>query len=373
MQGMTEERKNEMTNRKKKPGVGIWIALVGVILLATAIGLFIFFMGNTEKDMTGVSGENLISSGGLYSQEEVTAQISRAVADASEQAKKEGMSEGKRIILEYLQRELSLGNTLLKTLRPLYPNELVMVSGGAYHFVPISDTLKKHSYKQENLKVDEETGLFSYFEGEQVISHKGIDVSKHQGKIDWNKVALDGVEFAFIRVGNRGYGSSGRLVEDEFADDNMKGAAQAGIPFGVYFFSQAITEEEMLEEANFVIEKIKDYEVKLPVVIDVERVTPADGRMNALSVEKRTDLVELFCKTVEQAGYQPMIYHNMEAGVLMLDLNRLEQYDKWFASYSEELYYPYAYKIWQYSPKGRVDGISTDVDLNICFSRFWEE
>lgn len=370
---MTEERNETMQQGKKRKTRSAWPVMILMFVVALLIFALIILAGKLLKYQNHTVGVNTIPSETGYSKEQMDAEVARAVESAEKRAREEGVSEGRKTVLEYLQRELSLGNALLNTLRPLYPNELIMVSGGAYHFVPVSDTLKKHTYRQENLRVDAESGLFSYYEGEQLISHKGIDVSKHQGKIDWTRVAGDGVEFAFIRVGNRGYGSAGRLVEDEYADENMTGASQAGIPFGVYFFTQAITEEEILEEANFVLDKIKDYEVKLPVVIDVEKVTPADGRMNALSVEKRTDLVELFCKTVEQAGYRPMIYHNMETGVLMLEPDRLEQYDKWFASYSEELYYPYEYKIWQYSPKGRVDGIDTDVDLNISFSRFWEE
>ena len=94
--------------------------------------------------------------------------------------------------------------------------------------------------------------------------------------------------------------------------------------------------------------------------------------MNDISVEERTALAVLFCQTIEQAGYKPMIYHNTEMGALMLDLTQLESYDKWYASYSDQIFYPYAYKIWQYSDKGSVQGINTDVDLNISFEPLWE-
>ena len=133
----------------------------------------------------------------------------------------------------------------------------------------------------------------------QVVSHKGIDVSKHQGNIDWTKVAADGVEFAFIRVGLRGYGTEGKLVEDEYFEQNIKGALQAGIKVGVYFYSQAITDAELLEEANLVLEKIKPYNVELPIVYDVEKVSGGKGRANDLSVEERTRLTALFCQTVQ--------------------------------------------------------------------------
>lgn len=370
---MTEER-NEVRVSKKKNGISPIVAVILILIFLTVGFCLGLLLSGKNKDTavsaTGVKKENNKKE---YSKEDLDEEVAKAVAEATETGKNQGIAEGRQSVLNYFKVELSLGNALLKTLRPLYPNELVMVSGGAYHFVPINNSLKKNEYKQDNLKVDAESGLFSYYDGDRVVSHKGIDVSKFQGKIDWQKVAGAGVEFAFIRVGNRGYGVNGKMVEDDCADQNMDGAAENGIPYGVYFFTQAINEEEMLEEANFVIEKIKDRVLKLPVVIDVERVTPADGRMNALSAEERTRLVKLFCETIEKAGHKVMIYHNLETGALMLNLEQLEQYDKWFASYSEEFYNPYAYKVWQYSPKGRVDGIDADVDLNISFSKFWEE
>ena len=216
-----------------------------------------------------------------------------------------------------------------------------------------------------------ENGEFQYLTDGQVTSHKGIDVSSHQGNIDWNLVAQDGVEFAIIRVGYRGYGSEGRLVVDEKFENNIKGATAAGIKVGVYFFSQAINEAELLEEANLVLEQIAPYKIECPVVYDVEK-TSAQGRMNAISVEERTQLTKLFCQTIADAGYRPMIYHNTEMGALLINIAELEDYDKWYASYSDQMFYPYDYKIWQYSDKGKIQGISTDVDLNICFAPVWE-
>ena len=296
-----------------------------------------------------------------YTQEEVDALI----AEAKQQAEDE--EENK--ILSGIRDGLTSGTTMVETLRPYYPNELVVVSNGTFNFVPIRDDLQKNDYVLENLNILED-GEVQYMQDGQVVSHKGIDVSKHQGNIDWTKVAADGVEFAFIRVGLRGYGTEGKLVEDEYFEQNVKGALQAGIKVGVYFYSQAITDEELLEEANLVLEKVKPYNIELPIVFDVEKVSGGKGRANELSVEERTRLTALFCQTIQDAGYKPMIYHNMEMGTLMLDLGQLEQYDKWFAYYNDDLYYPYAYKVWQYSEKGAVDVINEEVDLNIWFGDF---
>ena len=132
------------------------------------------------------------------------------------------------------------------------------------------------------------------------------------------------------------------------------------------------TEEEILEEAAFVLEKIAPYRIECPVVFDVERVAGDEGRMNNISVEERTALTLLFCQTIESSGYRSMIYHNTEMGVMLLNLEALEGYEKWFAAYSDIFYYPYEHKIWQYSQTGKVQGINGDVDLNISFAPLWE-
>ena len=119
------------------------------------------------------------------------------------------------------------------------------------------------------------------------------------------------------------------------------------------------------------LEKVAPYTMECPIVFDVEKVSGADGRMNALSIEERTALTQLFCQTIEDAGYRTMLYYNTEMGAMMLGLEALEGYDKWFAAYRDSFYYPYAYKIWQYSQSGTVQGISTEVDLNISFEPLW--
>ena len=138
---------------------------------------------------------------------------------------------------------------------------------------------------------------------------------------------------------------------------------------GVYFFTQAINIAEAVEEAEFVVEQLEPYSdmVDYPVVIDVEKVDASNARMNNLTKEERTQVVATFCEYIEDEGYTPMIYGNLEMFGLMLDLEQLEQYDKWYAYYDPTLYYPYDFKVWQYSAKGKVDGIKEDVDMNISF------
>ena len=372
---ISEDRLSRANRRKKNNTIASILVMTGcliVLVLVTYIAGILYswidskFQDNANDlaaaaEAGSQTEESTAEVVKTYTQEEVDALI----AEAKQQAEDE--EENK--ILSGIRDGLTSGTTMVETLRPYYPNELVVVSNGTFNFVPIRDDLQKNDYVMDNLNILED-GEVQYLQDGQVVSHKGIDVSKHQGNIDWAKVAADGVEFAFVRAGLRGYGTEGKLVEDDTFEQNVTGALQAGLKVGVYFYSQAITEEEVLEEANLVLEKVKPYNIQLPIVFDVEKVSGGKGRANALSVEERTHLAALFCQTIQDAGYKAMIYHNMEMGTLMLDLGQLEQYDKWFAYYNDDLYYPYAYKIWQYSEHGAVDGINEEVDLNIWFGDF---
>lgn len=297
------------------------------------------------------------------------AQVDTLLAEAVGTAKLEGQKYGYGELLEKIRQGLSTGETILGTLRPLYPEQILVASGGVYHFVPIRQELKMHSRQQENLQVLE-NGELQYLENNQVVSRKGIDVSKYQGKIDWKKVAEAGVEYAFIRVGIRGYGSEGNIVLDDMFAQNVQGAKQAGIKVGVYFFTQALTVEEAKQEAAIVLEQIAPYEIDYPVVCDVEKVSAQGARMNALTASQRTDVVIAFLEEIKAAGYTPMVYANLEMFSVMLEIQRLEDYDKWYANFGTEMYFPYDYAVWQYSETGTVPGIEGDVDLNISFKEW---
>ena len=196
----------------------------------------------------------------------------------------------------------------------------------------------------------------------------GIDISHYQGKIDWKKVAADGIDFAFIRVGFRG-SSEGKLVEDEYFIDNIEGALENHIEVGVYFYTQAVTTEEAKEEAQFLLDLLEPYDITYPVVLDLEEVN-GKSRTDDMTQEDFTDAAIEFLDTVEKAGYRPMIYGNLKTFFIMLDMSRIEKYDKWFAYYQTPVYFPYEFTIWQYSSTGKVDGIKGDVDLNVSMKEY---
>lgn len=253
----------------------------------------------------------------------------------------------------------------LTMLRYFFPENLIFYDDGGYVFEPILSGVKKHTLMQENF-IKLESGEITYHENGTITSHKGIDVSKYQGKIDWKAVKEDGVEYAFIRLGLRGY-ESGKIVLDEYYKQNMQGAKSAGVKTGVYFFTQAITVEEAKEEAAFVIKHLADFDVSYPVVFDVEMIVGGNGRANNLTKEERTDICVAFCEAIKEAGYIPMLYGNVKCFTRMVDITKLESYEKWYAFYGDYMYFPYEVSMWQYSESGKVNGIKGDVDLNISF------
>ena len=342
----------------------VFLCLIVILTLLVALmygGLLLREQFTEAGGGTAEQAAPVISNAVVYSQEEVDAMIAAAVSEAK--------SNGSAEVLDAVKNSFVQGMTTTDMLRALYPDDIVVASGGRYHFVPVDRSLRLNQLVPENINVLD-SGEFQYLQNGQVVSHKGIDVSSHQGNIDWQKVAADGVEFAFVRAIFRGYGS-GKLVEDEQFDNNMTGAIGAGVKVGVYVFSQAITEEEVREEAALVLSKVAPYRLDCPIVFDVEMIS-GDGRMNALSVEERTGLTLLFCQLIEEAGYPVMITHNTEMAAVRIDFAALEKYDKWDASYSRKMFFPYEYKVWQYSDKGKVQGISGNVDMNLCIDPVWE-
>ncbi len=198
------------------------------------------------------------------------------------------------------------------------------------------------------------------------ISRFGIDVSKHQGRIDWQSVADDGVEFVFIRVGARGY-ETGKLTEDERFAENYRGAKDAGLAVGVYYFSQAINEEEGREEAQFVADILKDNGclLELPVVFDWEKIGGGEiARTDDTPMEDITAACDAFCSTIKDAGYSTAFYSNIRSAFFHYDLSELP-YDMWLADYGDTTGFIYDYRFWQYSQSGMVNGVDSFVDFNI--------
>lgn len=210
-------------------------------------------------------------------------------------------------------------------------------------------------------------GTRPVYKGEDFQVLRGIDVSEHQKSIDWNRVKTAGLDFAYIRLGRRGY-TEGGLFLDPFYHANMSGAQAAGLERGVYFFSQAVNVQEAIEEAEFVLKTLNGLPLTLPVVFDWEKIDMPDSRTLSLSRETRTDCAVAFCETLRGAGYDAAVYFNRNLGYYGYELNRLTDYDFWFAL--PEAKYPsfyYAVDSWQYSFTETIPGIEVETDMSLLF------
>ena len=202
-------------------------------------------------------------------------------------------------------------------------------------------------------------------------SYKGIDVSQFNGTVNWTKVKSAGMDFAFVRAGYRGYGSAGTLVTDSKFATNMSGAINAGLNVGVYFVTQATSDSEAIEEANYVINLIKNYDISYPVAIDIEYAA-STARTNSLTKEARTRYALKFCQKIAAAGYTPVVYCNVDWATNYLNMSTLSSYDTWIAHYTtaSKPSYTGTYKIWQYSDTGSVNGVIGNVDLDISYKKY---
>ncbi len=232
-------------------------------------------------------------------------------------------------------------------------------------YTPNLDIIPLNNYNAYDFYVSED-GYLVYGSNSLV----GIDVSYHQGVIDWEAVAADGIDFAIIRVGYRGY-SEGVVYEDPYFADNIAGALENGIAVGIYFFSQATSVAEALEEAEATLRWIRGYDVTFPVVFDWERISYSSSRTANTSAVTVTDCAIAFCEAVEAAGYTAMTYGSPNTVNEDIYIDRLLDYPFWLAHYTSDwavTTYPYHFDMWQYSSNGSVDGINGRVDLNVCIT-----
>lgn len=363
------------TGKNKKTGgsrfYAVLITLIAIAMTVANVMLIMVCMDKIDEIRLDNSNSNDNSSG---SEDRTTTE---SLIDSNQKQDEENTESGEnetifidsdlktaQDVKDVVKSYMESGKGNIELLRVLYPEYIVVYDANRYVFEPVNDKLALNTVKNEQLKVTEDGEVLYTDKNGKVISKKGIDISKYQGDVNWDKVAKDGVEFVMLRVGYRGYGT-GAIVLDEKFDDNVKGATKAGLKVGVYFFSQAISKEEAEEEAEFVLEHIKDYKVELPIVFDTEDIPDDSARTEGLTKKEHTQFAIAFCEKVKEAGYKPMIYASLKWFTLSLDMKELEDYEKWYAYYDTDLYNPYKFTMWQYSESGSVDGVEGKVDMNI--------
>ncbi|MBR1507125.1 MAG: Lyzozyme M1 (1,4-beta-N-acetylmuramidase) [Eubacterium sp.] len=212
-------------------------------------------------------------------------------------------------------------------------------------------------------------GGYTYFMKDGAVSSSvAIDVSSYNPGVDWESVKASGVSSVMIRSGYRGYGEEATLVADKNFSSNFSGATAAGLKVGVYFFTQATTYDEGVEEAEFVISQLDGKSLEMPIAIDTENVdSDESARANGIDKQARTDAVKGFCETIKAAGYTPMIYANRNWFLTRLDIEQIGEYQFWLANYSM-LDFPYHIEGMQYTPEGNVSGVPGNCDINVWFN-----
>ena len=277
----------------------------------------------------------------------------------------EALTQGKTEVYDVTQKESMQESTMDDG-----EHTLVTYQDGSTEWVEINDKLATNSYDTSKF-VYQSPEMKYYVNGKQA-SWFGVDISSKQGIVDFEKLKRAGVDFVMIKVGGRGY-SSGNVVLDSSYKDYLNGAKNAGLGIGVYFYSQATDRDEVYEEVDTLLELIKDYSVKYPVVFDMESVDGDMARTDALDVSTRTELARLFLKTVKEEGYTPMLYGDKEWLVTKLNLEKLQDYDVWLSQEEDVPDYPYEYTMWQYNKSGTVSGISGTTGLNVSMVNYLEQ
>ena len=355
--------------RKKNNNNGTAFFVVGAVLFlfsATMLAfVFLFFGRDLILERQGASVEDPEASVEVtYTESEVL----EMVTDAKDQAAEKARIEATELMRERLLKASQEDSGVLNLLREMYPDQVIYITGSKYEYYPVIEKLAKNTIENSLIVKDEESGRLSYVVDGETVTYEMIDVSSFQKDIDWAKVKASGIDYAMIRCAFRGYGS-GKIVEDPYFEQNIKGASKAGIKVGVYFFSQATDTEEAVEEAEYTLDLISPYKLDLPIAIDVEDIADL-SRTDNMTADEISEASVAFMDRIREAGYETMIYSNAKYFIKYLNVEILEGYDKWFALYNDSIYFPYEISAWQYSATGSVDGIKGDVDLNIVFKEW---
>ncbi len=240
------------------------------------------------------------------------------------------------------------------------PSQVLETEPATEETEPVTIPPARNPYTKRDFQYNE----MNYLLLQTASSYAGVDVSAFQGEIDWQKVADSGIRFAIVRLGYRGWGQAGKMVEDEYARANLEGARAAGLEVGAYFFSQALNINEVNQEIDFMLRTLGDFQLDMPLIFDWEIPVP-EARTANMDARTLTDLQLHFSRIMEEKGYDTMIYFNWNMSRNLLYLNELEDMPFWLALYQDRMTYPYHVEMWQYTDKGKVPGIQGDVDLNI--------
>lgn len=356
---------------------GVPVGAVSIAIVAImAMALVMVFMNQNDNNKKSGKDADTVSGNGTVKQEEresLDEYISGSTLTADDldfwdmypereeiaAVEKEEAGEKDKKKDKYEEEEESIEDPALdgKHTKITYAN-------GSEEWVLISPYLTKNNYDFTNLV--SQSNIMKYYENGKKISFVGADISKYQENVDFETLKNEGVDYVMIRVGARGY-STGQITLDDNFDDNMVRAKEAGLDVGVYFYSQAISEAEAVEEANFVLEHIAGYEIDYPVAFFMEKISNDKARIDGLSKNDKTMAARAFLNTVKDAGYMPMVYGTKEWLIKEVDLSKLTEYDIWLSQNEDIPDYPYRFTMWQYTSTGEIGGIEGYANLSVNF------
>ncbi|MFV0255563.1 MAG: glycoside hydrolase family 25 protein [Erysipelotrichaceae bacterium] len=261
--------------------------------------------------------------------------------------------------------------TVIEFAQNYFSDKFVYRGYGGIKFVDLIEGLSLNKYNDADKMRNIDGRLYYRDQSQNFTSSLGIDVSHHQKEIDWQIVKEDGIDWAMIRLGYRGY-MSGEIHLDEQYLNNIMAVNEHNLASGVYFYSAATSTLEAIEEAEFVLDNIEEYEINLPVAFDMEDIGGEQSRTHALSVEEKTEITKAFCDTIIENGYKCLVYGNSKWLMERLNFEEIAEYGIWHAQYS---YYnfPYELLMYQYTSSASVAGVAGNVDLNVGFFNLDED
>ena len=341
----------------------IFLSLVSLLSLTFCIGLLLTNASLRRQADATRSEIDAIESEGYYT----TAQAEKLVANAKVQAKDEALDE----IRENFRASINEKGSLY-AIREMFPDNLIVASGGEYRFYPIDESIEKNKFSSDDFKLNEKGRLEYCGTDEDAVSYNGVAISRYQKEVDFEKVKASDIDFVMLRAGLRGT-AEGALLEDDYFEKNMEAALEAGLDVGVYFESAAIDVEEAKEEAEFVLGLISDYDVTYPIAILTQPAESDDSRTAKLNPDDYSNIIDAFCEHVESNGYKSIIYGNVLSFTELVDKRELMGRNIWISYTGEKQYYPYRFDMWEYTKLGSVDGIDSSASLIICVTNLKKE